>query len=312
MKFRVIFLKKKYIYFLFLTLALFLLLIILMLSKKPSPTFNNISDNKTIKADFNGDGKDELMSVKRDGDKYSIEIKTKDKSYAIKTDKNSPPIGSHSAYWPMRVTLMDVSRDKIPEIFIQASNKDNSVQHFFIWNDGKFENIFSNSNNILGFIDCKNNKTPKVISGKLQDDNILLSNYMFLNYKFKNYNYDSNNIFMGKDTICTFIKFIQGLPHSEPYSPKDIFSPNIQNSSLSVLDKLAFENNTYVFQDGLFVENKCNKDGEVSEVLWTLNFRGGSNTDSSIVKNYTLNLLLTPDTDSKENYYFKIYSMYLK
>jgi len=312
MKFRVIFLKKKYIYFLFLTLALFLLLIILMLSKKPSPTFSNISDDKTIKADFNGDGKDELMSVKRDGDKYSIEVKTKDKSYAIKTDKNSPPIGSHSAYWPMRVTLMDVSRDKIPEIFIQASNKDSSVQHFFIWNDGKFENIFSNSNNILGFIDCKNNKTPKVISGKLQDDNILLSNYMFLNYKFKNYNYDSNNIFMGKDTICTFIKFIQGLPHNQSYSPKDIFSPNIQNSSLSVLDKLAVENNTYVFQDGLFVENKCNTDGEVSEILWTLNFRGGSNTDSSIVKNYTLNLLLTPDTDSKENYYFKIYSMYLK
>lgn len=312
MKFRVIFLKKKYIYFLILALVLFILLIILMISKKPSPTFSNISDDKTIKADFNGDGKDELMSVKRDGDKYSIEVKTKDKSYAIKTDKNAPPIGSHSPYWPMRVTLMDVSRDKIPEIFIQSSNNENSVQHFFIWNDGKFENIFSNSNNILGFIDCKNNKTPKVISGKLQNDNILLSNYMFLNYKFKNYNYDSNNIFMGKDTVCTFVKFIQGLPHSQAYMPKDIFSPDIVTSGLSAVNKLASENNTYVFQDGLFVENKCNQDGDVSEILWTLNFRGTSNTDSSIVKNYTLNLLLTPDTDSKENYYFKIYSMYLK
>lgn len=312
MKFRVIFLKKKYIYFSVLTLTIFLLLIILILSKKPSPTFNNISDNKTIKADFNGDGKEEVMSVKKDGDNYIIEVKSKDKVYTIKTDKNSPPIGSHSSYWPMRVTLMDVSRDKIPEIFIQSSNKDNPIQNVFIWNDGKFENIFFNSNNILGFIDCKNNKTPKVISGKLQNDSISLSNYMFLNYKFKNYNYDSNNIFMGKDTICSFVNFIQNLPQSESYKPKDIFSQNISNSSLSLIGKLSGENHTYVFQDGIFTENKCTKDGDVSEILWTLNFKGTSNSDKSIIKNYTINLLLTPDTDSMENYYFKISSMYLK
>lgn len=312
MKFRVIFLKKKYIYFIVLTLILFILLIVLILSQNTSPTFNNVYGSKTIKADFNGDGKEDLLSVKTDGDKYTIEVKAKDQNYTIKTDKNSPPIGSHSLYWPMRVTLMDVSRDKIPEIFIQASNKDTPVQHIFIWNDTKFENIFSNSNNILGFVDCKNNKTPKVISGKLQNDTILLSNYMFLNYKFKNYNYDSTNTFMGKDTICAFVKFVQGLPQGQSYRPKDIFLSNMPSSNFSLIDKLINENSFYVFQDGMFIENKCNKDGEVSEVLWTLNFRGASTADTSIVKNYTINLLLTPDTNSKENYYFKISSMYLK
>ncbi|MCT8978185.1 VCBS repeat-containing protein [Clostridium sp. CX1] len=312
MKFRVIFLKKKYIYFLLLTLIILILLLILLVSKNYSPTFNKILNDTAIKADLNGDGKEDILSVKKIGEKYDLEVKTKDKSFSIKTDKNSPPIGHYSTYWPMRVTLMDVSRDKIPEIFIQSSNKDTPIQHIFIWNDGKFENLFSNTNNILGFIDCKNNKTPKVISGKLQNDDITLSNYIFLNYKFKNYNYETNNVFMGKDTICSFVKFVQGLPHNESYRPKDIFVPTLDKSSLSVIDKLAGDNNSYVFQDGIFTENKCNQDGEVSEVLWTLSFKGVSNLNSNTVKNYTINLLLTKDENSKDNFYFKITSMYFK
>jgi len=312
MKLRVIFLNKKLIYFLILTLILFILLIILLFSKNYTSTYNKVFDDKLIKADLNGDGKDDILSVKKDGIKYTLEVKTKEENFTIKPDKSSLPIGYYSLYWPMRVTLMDVSRDKIPEIFIQASNKNNPVQHIFIWNDGKFENIFSNSNNILGFIDCKNNKTPKVISGVLQDNKISLSNYIFLNYKFKNYNYDSNTTFMGKDTICSFVKFIQGLPYNETHRPQEIFIPTLDKSSLSVIDKLAGENNTYVFQDGIFTENKCNKDGEVSEVLWTLNFRGISNINKNIVKNYSLNILLTADIKSTENFYFKITSMYFK
>ncbi|MBC2579811.1 VCBS repeat-containing protein [Clostridium sp. DJ247] len=312
MKFRVIFLKKKYIYFVLLTFILIILLVILQLSKRYSSTFNNVSENKIIKADFNGDGKDDTLYVRRNNDKYDLAVKIKDRNFPINADKSSPPIGPYSSYWPMRITLMDVSRDKIPEIFIQSSSKDNSLQHIFIWNDGKFENIFSNSNNILGFIDCKNNKTPKVISGKLQNDTMWLSNYIFLNYKFKNYNYNSTNTFMGKDSICSFIKFIQGLPHSEEYKPTDIFSPNISSKNLSIIGKLSGENNTYSFQDALFMENKCNENGDVTEVLWTLNFRGISNTDKNIVKNYVLNLLLTPDENTKDNYYFKISSISLK
>lgn len=289
-----------------------ILLLVLIVSKNYSSTFNKILNDTAIKADFNGDGKEDILLVKKNGDKYSLEVKTKDKNFSIKTDKNSPPIGQYSPYWPMRVTLMDVSRDKIPEIFIQSSNNNNPIQHIFIWSNDKFENLFSNRNNILGFIDCKNNKTPKVISGKLKNDDILLSNYIFLNYKFKNYSYETSNTFMGKDTICSFIKFVQGLPHIEAYRPKDIFLPTLDKSSLSVIDKLAGDNNTYVFQDGIFVENKCTQDGEVSEVLWTLNFRGTSNLNSNMVKNYTVNLLLAADKNSQENFYFKITSMYFK
>ncbi|AKN32678.1 hypothetical protein Ccar_18220 [Clostridium carboxidivorans P7] len=306
MKFRVIFLKKKYIYFIILTLIIFILIVILFLSKHYSPTFNSISESKVLKADFDGDGKKDILSVKRFDDKYSMDVKIKDKSYPITPYKNSSALFNYSPYWPMRVTLMDVSRDKIPEIFIQASNRDNPVQYVFVWNGSKFDNVLSNSNNILGFIDCKNNKTPKVISGKLQGNTVTLSNYIFLNYKFKNYNYDSNTTFMGTDTIATFIQFIQSLPQGESYKPKDIFTPNLSDKNLPLIKQLSSDNNTYVFQDGIFKENKCNEDGEVSEVYWTLNFRGISNSDKKLIKNYTINLLLTPSEVNKGNYYFKI------
>lgn len=312
MKFRVIFLKRKYIYFLALTLSILILFIIFMISRDSSPTFNNISRDKKIKADFDGDGKDDMLSVKKEGDKYLMEIKTKDTVFKLNTDNNSSTVGYHSPYWPLRVTLMDVSRDKIPEIFIQGCKGGNPLQRVFIFNNNKFDNIFSSSNNILGFIDCKNNKTPKVISGKLQGDNISLSNYIFLNYKFKNYNYESTKTFMGKDTICTFIKLIQGLPHSEAYKPSDIFSQHLAAADMALIGKLSGENNSYVFQDGIFMENRCDKSGDVTEVSWSLNFRGVSNNDSSLVKNYTINLTLTPVENSKEDYHFKISSMYLK
>lgn len=310
MKFRVIFLKKRYIYFILLALILFTFLMILLVSKDYSPTFNNISQDRTLKADFDGDGKDDLLSVRKNGDKYTLDVKIKDKNIPISPYKNTSAICSYSSYWPMRISLMDVSRDKVPEIFIQTSNKDNPIQYVFVWDNGKFENIFLNSNNILGFIDCKNNKTPKVISGRLEGDAISLSNYMFLNYKFKNYNYDSTATFMGKDTMCIFIKFIQSLSQAASNKPKDIFHDNLSDKNLSIIEKLSSENNTYVFQDAIFRENKCNKDGDPSEVYWTLNFRGISNSDKSVIKNYTINVLLTPSENSKDNYFFKISSIF--
>ncbi|MBV7272310.1 VCBS repeat-containing protein [Clostridiaceae bacterium UIB06] len=312
MKFRVIFLKKKYIYFSVLIFITLLLLTIILISNNSSLTFNNFSNNKEFKADFNGDGKEETLYVKNVNGNYTLTLKAKDKNYSIITADNSSPIGSYCSYWPMRVSLIDVSRDKIPEIFVQASNNNLPLQHVFFWKGDKFENVFSNSNNILGFIDCKNNRTPKVISGRLQNDTIWLSNYIFLNYKFKNYNYESNNTFVGKDTVFTFIKFIQSLPQNKEYKPKEIFSSNMSNKSLSMIDKLSEDNNTYIFQDAIFSENKCDKDGNTSEFIWSLNFRGVSNKDKNVIKNYTLSITLTPDENSKEKYYFKISSINLK
>lgn len=313
MKLRVIFLKKKHILFA-VPLILFTLIILFFVYehyfRTTSPTFNNISKDTILKADFNGDGISDALYVKQTGNNYLGKVKIKDKIFDLITDDKHSQISSYYPYWPLRITIIDVSRNRIPEIFIQGSLGKTSVQRVFTFNGTKFENIFSSSNNILGFIDCANNRTPKIITGKLDGDSMALTNYIFLNYKFKNYNLENNPGFIGKDTVSSFINFIQGFPSSRSYTPNNIFSPNISNEDIYLIDKLAKENNTYVFQDALFMEKKCDKEGNPYEISWSLNFKGFSNEDNSIVKNYTINLILAYDKNSKNSNCFKIMSMY--
>ncbi|MCI1944455.1 FG-GAP repeat domain-containing protein [Clostridium luticellarii] len=310
MKFRVIFLSKRHIYFLLLLLLIIFLSIIFISSRSSSPSFNTISSSRKIKADLNGDGNNDILYIVRNGNNYLIKATIDSKTFNLSTSKNSPVIQSYSPYWPLRITLMDISRNKVPEIFIQGSVENKSVQRIFMYNGTDFKNIMSNSSNILGFMDCKNNKTPKIISGNLGKNSIYLSNYIFLNNKLKNYNYEYNSTFMGQDTIYSFVKLVEGLPESEPYKPKDIFSPNISKENLALIGNLTGENNSYLFQDGFFMENNYDKDGNVSEISWFLNFKGISRADKNMIKNYTLNLILTRDNSSTKNYLFKITSMY--
>lgn len=313
MKLRVIFLKKKHLFFI-VPLIIFALITLFLVYKNcfhvASPSFSNILEDKILKADFNGDGIDDKLYVKHSGNKYMIKVKIKNEVYDLTTDDNQLMISSYYPYWPLRITIMDVSRNRIPEIFIQGSLGKNSVQRIFAFNGKKFENILSNANNILGFIDCTNNRTPKIITGKFQGNTMLLTNYIFLNYKFKNYNLQDNSIFMGKDTISSFIDFVQKLPASRSYIPDNIFSSNLANEDLYSIDKLANENNSYIFQDAIFMEKKCDNKGNTSELSWVLNFKGISNSDNSVVKNYTVKLVLAPDSSSTKSNYFKIISIY--
>jgi len=307
MKFRVIFLKKKNILY-FLILVLVLLIFLVFFFRNTTTTFN-VTEKNSIKADLNGDGHDDILNVKNDNNKYYIEINTKSKTYTLDPDKDIKTLGIYSSTWPMKINMVDISRDRIPEIFIQSSYKDNPLQHIFHWNGEKFENIFSNSNSILGFIDYNNNKTPKIVSGAIVNNKINLNNYIFSNYKFTSYNYDCKDTFMGKDSVLYFINFIQGLPNNEAYRPNDIFAPNISGKSLSTIGTLSGENNKYIFQDALFMDTKCDKDGEASEVKWVLNFKGISNANKYVAKNYTITLFLKPVNDSSASCYFKIYSI---
>ncbi|AYD39723.1 VCBS repeat-containing protein [Clostridium fermenticellae] len=310
MKLRILFLRKKYIYIFLIIFILLIFLLVLFIKNDSTQTFNDVSQTKTIKSDFDGDGYKDNLNLKKNSNKYYLDISTKNKTYNL-TSNFSKSISDVCNYWPVHITFMDISRDKIPEIFVQGSVKDKPVQYVFSWIDSKFENVFSNSSNILGFIDCKNNKTPKVISGKFSNNTIYTYNYIFLNYKFKNYNYENSQTFMGKDSICGFINLIQTLPQSKDYIPKDIFSANIINKEFDLLSNMSSQNNTYTFQDAVFEETKCTDKGDPSEILWKLNFRGISNEDKTSKKNYTINITLVPDQNSTEKYYFKISSMSL-
>lgn len=315
MKLRVIFLKKKHIYYAVLTSIILILLIILLLSKKTSPTFNTlVANNKLVQADLNGDGKKDILYIKTEKDKYYMEVNTGEKSLYLEPDKKLPTSGTFDEFNPLKVTLMDITRDKTPEIFIQSSQKETPVQHVFLWNNGGFQDIFCGSNSIIGFADVSNNKTPKFLSGKLTANKIEIATYMYMHDKNKLenvvFNYKDN--FMGRDSIFSLIKYIEALPGNEGNKPSNIFYPGLSGQDISVIGKLSGENNTYIFQNCVFKDNKSDKNGEISEIIWTLNFKAVSNISKDKIKNYTLNVTLKPQGNADENNYYKVNSINLE
>ena len=312
MKLKVLFLKKKYLYYSLAIIAILVLTIIFMLSKKTTSTFSTIVDNTIKKADFTGDGKEDILYIKKTQNKYYVQVNTNDNSFMLEPDKKLNTLGNYYDYSPMELTLMDISRNKVPEIFIQSLEKETPVQHIFIWNNNKFEDIFCSTNNFLGFMDSNNNKTPRVISGTIKENKIQLTNYMLINNKMQTFSYNFKENFMGKDTALGFIKYIGTLPGGESTMPKDIFYPGLTGNDLATIGKLSGENNNYIFLNALFKDTKWNKAGEVSEIIWSLSFKGTSITSKDISKNYVLNLKLKPYGEDKDNFHYKIYSMSLE
>jgi len=103
---------------------------------------------------------------------------------------------------------MDISRNNVPEIFTQASENNKAVQHAFFWNGEKFDDIFCNTNNILGFVDSKNNKTPKVLSGNIKDGKLNFVSYILIKNSLQSFDYNYIDNYMGKNTVLGFISLL--------------------------------------------------------------------------------------------------------
>lgn len=312
MKLKVIFLKKKYFYYLFAIIAILVLTLIFILSRKTTSTFSTIVDNTIRKADFTGDGKEDILYIKRTLDKYYIQVNTDNNNYMLEPSKKLNTLGSFYDYNPMKLTLMDISRNKVPEIFIQALEKDTPIQHIFLYDSNKFEDIFCSTNNFLGFMDSNNNKTPRVLSGSIKENKIEFTNYMLINNKMQNFSYNYKENFMGKDTVMGFIKYIETLPSGESAMPKDIFYPGLNGNDLAAIGKLSGENNSFIFLNAWFKDTNWNKAGEISEVIWSFSFKGISNVNKDVIKSYVVNLKLRPHGEDKDGFYYKIYSMSLE
>lgn len=312
MKFKVLFLKKRYIYCFLLFLLLIILFIIFIATKNTSAVLNTVNENKVIKADLNGDGTEDNLIITVEKMNYNITASIGNKNYNLIPSSQINTLGEYNNHWPLKVTIMDVSRDKTPEIFIQSSYKNQSIVQVFSWTNNGFNNVYFGKNNIIGFVDYKNNRTPKLIFTNSGSDKFNFNNYIFLNKNLQKFNYSYNENFMGKDTVYYFIKYIESLPQGEGIKPLNIYYPGLNGKDLSVIGKLSGENNLYSFQDGIFMDTKWNKDGEISQIKWVLNFKGISNVNNENVKNYTLTILLKPYGNKDDACYYKIYSISLK
>lgn len=310
MKLRVIFLRKKHIYVIFLIIAILVLLAITLSTKKSSiTTFNPIDESKLKKVDLTGDNKEDILYIKTEQNKYYIEVNSNGINHYLEPNKSIGSVGYYYPYNPLRLTLINLSKDGIPELVTQAYQKDSSIQHIFRWRNGKFEDLLFNNDNIIGFSDLGNTKVPKTLCGSIKDNAIELSSYVFLANKFENFKYNYSDYFMGKDSVLSFIKFIEGLPNNEINKPTEIFAPNINTKDLAILGNLASQNCTFTFQNAVFKETRWDKLGNMQEVNWTLSFKGISNVNKNIVNNYTLNILLKPYTNAPTKYALKISSI---
>ncbi|MBU3090855.1 VCBS repeat-containing protein [Clostridium sp. CM028] len=313
MKLQILFFKKKIVYYTLAIITFTIMLTFFLFFRKCSiSTFNVVNENKMMQADLTADGNKDILYIKTDADKYYIQINSESKSYYLEPSKKSNTVGNYYSQWPMRLTLMDISRNNIPEIFTQASVKDEAIQHVFLWTGEKFDDIFCSTNNILGFIDSKNNKTPKVISGNIKDGEMNLVSYIFIKNNLKSFNYNYADNYMGKNTMLGFVNLMESFPLSELNMSKELFAPYLNGNDISLLGDLSSQKIHFTFQDAVFKDYNWDKDGNASEILWTLNFKGTNTNDLKETKNYTIDLIVKLMPNENKVSIFKISSVTLK
>ncbi|MGH4140645.1 hypothetical protein [Clostridium sp.] len=325
MKLQVLFLKKKNIYYTLVIIAITILLSSLLFPRKDSiSTFNIVNENKIMQADLTGDGTKDILYIKTNSDKYYIQINSKDKSYYLEPSKKINTVGNYYVQWPMRLTLMDISRNNVPEIFTQASVEDTtsvgatsstvnrSVQHVFLWNHEKFDDIFCSTNNILGFIDSKNNKTPKFLSGNINDGKINFVSYILIKDSLKSFDYTYTDNYMGKNTIAGFINLMTSFPLAELNISKKLFTDKLNGNDISLLSDLSNKKLYFNFQDAVFKDYAWDKNGNASDILWTLNFKGTNVNSPKDTKNCTIELILKLLPNGDNTSIFKISSISIK
>ncbi len=320
MKLQVIFLKMKSIYYTLAIIIVFAILFTFFLFFRTNSisTFNIVNETKMIQSDLTGDGNKDILYIKTEADKYYIQVNSGDKSYYLEPSKKINTVGNYYSEWPMRLTLLDISRNKVPEIFTQASledavaQKDKAVQHVFLWNGEKFEDIFCSTNNIFGFVDSNNNKTPKVLSGNIKDGKMNLISHIFIKNSLNSFNYNYSINYMGKDTILGFINLMTSFPLAELNISKELFAADLNGNDISLLSDLSNRKVYFNFQDAVFKDYKWDNQGNASEILWTINFKGTTASNLKEAKNYTIELVLklTPKGDSDPT--FKIASISIK
>lgn len=310
MRLRVFFIKKKYLFlFLFFTLII-ILFILFNLTKNPDiPTFNYTKGNSSLTADLNGDGEKDTLYLKEEDNNYFIHITLNNKDIYLKPDKSNDTLGEKSSYWPIRISLVDVNRDKIPEICIQGSKDNSAIQHIFAYENDGFKDIFSGNNNLTGFINIHTNKSPILISGNYSSGNIKIDSFYLLHNTLKSIDLKSDSSFVGKDTILSFINFMEDLSLGNDTMPYKIVSEQLNSEDYAVIGRLSAQNRKFLFQDGYFVDNKYNDDGELEEIKWNLNFKGISNSNNNDIKNYNLELLLIKSSEKSNSYNYKISTM---
>ncbi|WP_300349702.1 VCBS repeat-containing protein [Clostridium sp.] len=286
--------KKKYVKICILILLLFIAYPIVsekLLTKKHTIETNGKTIvHQTVKSDLNGDGIDDTLYISlKDNIHYYMYSSLNNRDYDFKPSKKVNSLGLYSNDWPMTINLMDLDRNTIPEIIIQSSEKDTSIQHIFKWTGEEFEDLFCSTNNIFGVVDSNNGKTPKIISFTLGDSLEAVQRHMLLNKNLKNISYDNFEI-SGFNVVNQFIDII--CLNYEISELPNIFTNYIASEDLSLIWKLDKDSFTYSFQDAFFRDISWDDKGNLKSCNWSLNFNKTNKNDPSLKTQINFNLTL--------------------
>lgn len=269
-----IIIKKKTIIAIMLSiLAISILFFCINYTKNISAFFTLSKPNHIYYYDLDGDGMKDELTISEINNYYEIKIETSNKDYILNCSNIN--FLTICPYYDLKVNILDLSRDNIPEIILSNYYNNTSQYCIFKWNGTSFENIFCCNNNILGVIDSKNSKTPILLKSNFLNNNDF-SSYFIDNDTVKEVTINTGNIF-SLDEVGKFIDLIE-----YPYEPEelpDIFTPNISSDELKIFWNLNKDNYEYKFQSAYFCDNDWNNLGNPSSILWTLSFQKISRND---------------------------------
>lgn len=240
--------------------------------------FTPITSSNHADFDLDGDGEKDKIDISKENNNYILNIKSKDKTYQLINKDGSNLLGDSLIKWPIKVNIMDLSRNNIPEIIVQLSKDNLPINYVFSWDGSKFINTFISNDNIIGMLDSNNNKTPKLLSLSSSKGDESTKGFIFLGNNLKDISFSKPKI-SGLSSIQAFIDTIEA-PYELAEAP-NIFTPNIDSTELSILWGLDKDNTRYTFQNGYFTDFKWDSNGNILGVNWALSFESIKNSNDS-------------------------------
>lgn len=301
---KIIIIKKKILYLIISILLIILILtsfLIYKSNKKEASVFNPLATNKDLYYDLTGDGKDDTLRITKENGVYDIQIVSKGKVFNLSSLCNNL-LSEDLSNWPIKVYLVNVSRNNIPEILVQGSKNQKPICYLFGWTNNKFALLNEDSSNLTGVIDSNTKRTPQLITFESSNANYSKKAYMFQDNEKIDVTAQSASI-PDLDNVLSFINLIQTTYELDEIP--NIFTENIQKNELALLWSLDKDNCNYSFQNGFFYDDEMDKNNSLNSLKWNLSFEKYNKQKPNAPKEevvFTLKFV-------KENNTFKISSI---
>ena len=269
---KVVFIKRK-------TLLNFSLLLIILVSiicfriatykHKHIETFNPIDLNTETIIDLTGDGSKDKLKIISTNSSLDVEITSNNKTYNLSSLCKEHTLLSNCSYWPAKVYIKNLSKNKIPQIIVQGVKNSSPIQYVFSWDNDKFSLLFSSDKNILGVLDSTSNSTPQCYSINSSTGTQSLSSFMIISKEVIDITKDCKTV-PNISALLTLTDIIQ--KNYEIDEVPDIFKENIPSEELAILWNLDKEHNTYSFEDAFFYDDSIDNEGNITSMKWILTF----------------------------------------